>query len=58
MLGEPVCDFVRGFQHEPVETVAHFDAVSLHEFQVDGARLQILRRCAREHHGILLRSIL
>ena len=54
VLGESVCDFVRGLQHEPVETVTHFDAVSLREFQVDRTRLQIFRRCAREHHSVIL----
>ena len=58
VLGEPVCDLVRGFQHKSVETVTHLNAISLCHFQIDSAGFQILRRSTREHHSVILRRIL
>ena len=54
MLGESVRDLVRGFQHEPVETIPHLDAVALCELQIHRARLQISGRAVGEHNHIVL----
>ena len=58
MLGESVCDLVRGFQHEPVETIPHLDTVALREFQIHRARLQISGRAVGEHNHVILRTVL
>ena len=58
MFGEPVCNFIRGLQHETVKAVPHLDAVALRELQIHCAGLQILGCAVRKNNHVILRGIL